>query len=86
MDRGRVIDWLRERALPADTTTATTLEALHADYDAWCAQNEMGASSERAFAEEFDRLRGIPEIAGNVKKRGNRYYGIKLAVVALPRS
>jgi hypothetical protein len=86
MDRGKVIDWLRERAVPADATTATMLEALQADYEAWCAAQEMEASSERVFAEELDRLRGIPEIAGNIKKRGNRYYGIKLSVVALPRS
>jgi hypothetical protein len=84
MDRGRVVDWLRERAVPADTTTATVLEALHADYEAWCAQQEMEASSEKAFADELDRLRAIPEIAGNIQKRDNRYYGIALAAARLP--
>jgi hypothetical protein len=83
--RGRVIDWLRERAVPADHTTATALDVLHADYEAWCMQMELLAGSMDAFAEEFDRIREIPELAGNIKKRGNRYYGIKLAGTTVAR-
>ena len=78
MDRGQVIDWLRERAVPADTTTATVLEALHADYEAWCTGKRCEAGSRRRLRKKFDRLREIPELAGNIKKRGNRYYGIEL--------
>ena len=60
------------------TTTATALEVLHTDYEVWCMQKELTAASMEAFAEEFDRVREVPELAGNIKKRGNRYYGIKL--------
>ena len=46
----------------------------------------LSAAPEEAFAEEFDRVREIPELAGNIEKRGNRYYGIALAdVPRLPR-
>jgi hypothetical protein len=83
-ERGRVIDWLRERAVPAERTTATTLEALHADYEAWCAEGDLSASSQEAFGVEFDRVREIPELAGGIEKRGNRYYGITL-VGTVPR-
>jgi hypothetical protein len=83
-ERGRVIDWLRERAVPAERTTATTLEALHADYEAWCADVGLSASSQEAFAEEFDRVREIPELAGGIDRRGDRYYGIKLSTT-VPR-
>ena len=43
-----------------------------------------------AFAEAFDLMREVPEVAGNIKKFGNRYYGIKLldtkvAKLPLPR-
>jgi hypothetical protein len=39
----------------------------------------LQANSIDAFAEEFDRLRDVPEIAGNIHRMGNRYHGIKLA-------
>jgi hypothetical protein len=35
-ERGTALDWLRERAIPVEDGTATTLEALHADYEVWC--------------------------------------------------
>jgi hypothetical protein len=76
---GRVIDWMRERAVPAEETTATTLEALHADYEVWCMSKELQAMDADAFADAFDRLRELPEIAGNVRKLGSRYHGIALA-------
>jgi|KBSSwiStaDraftv2_1062776.scaffolds.fasta_scaffold100575_5 hypothetical protein len=85
MEHGRVIDWLRERAVPGDDTTATALEVLHADYEAWCTEMELTTASMEAFADEFDRVREIPELAGNIRKRGNRYYGIKLADTTVPR-
>jgi hypothetical protein len=75
---GRVGEWMAKRALPADTTTPIALDVLHADYDAWCLGEGLQAISVDAFADELDRLREVPEIAGNIQKVGNRYYGIKL--------
>jgi hypothetical protein len=69
---------LPERTVPTEATTATTLDVLHDDYDAWCTGNGLQAISRDAFADEFDRLREIDELAGNIRKVGNRYYGIKL--------
>jgi len=79
MERGKVVDWLRERAVPSDHSTSTPLERLHADYEAWCSQLELSAASVEAFAADFDRVRAVPELAGNIRKRGDLYYGIKLA-------
>ena len=31
-----------------------------------------------AFGQEFDRVREVPELAGKIRKFGNRYYGIRL--------
>jgi hypothetical protein len=78
VESGRVIDWLRDRAIPANGTTATNLEVLHADYEVWCMQKELSAVSADAFRDEFDNVREIPELAGNIRKQGNRYYGIAL--------
>jgi hypothetical protein len=36
----------------------------------------LSTHSREAFAEEFDSVREIPDLAGNVRKHGNRYYGI----------
>jgi hypothetical protein len=41
VESGRVIDWLRDRAIPANGTTVTNLEVLHADYEVWCMQKEL---------------------------------------------
>jgi hypothetical protein len=75
---GRVTEWMAKRAVPADSMTATTLDVLHGDYDVWCRGEGLEAISVDAFADEFDRLREVPELAGNIDKVGNRYYGIKL--------
>jgi hypothetical protein len=82
---GRVVDWMPERTVPTEATTATTLDVLHDDYDAWCTGNGLQAISVDAFADEFDRLREIDELAGNIRKVGNRYYGIKLTDTKVTR-
>jgi hypothetical protein len=38
-----------------------------------------------AFADEFDRLREVPELAGNIQKVGNCYFGIKLRSNRVPK-
>jgi hypothetical protein len=78
VELGRAVDWMRERAIPADSTTTTNLGALHADYEAWCLRKNYAAISADAFGDEFDCVRGIPELAGNIRKQGDRYYGIAL--------
>jgi hypothetical protein len=78
-EAGRVVDWMRDRAIPTENTTATTLEVLHADYAVWCSGRKLKAMTVEEFAEAFDRMREIPEIAGNIKRVGNQYYGIRVA-------
>jgi hypothetical protein len=75
---GRVTEWMAKRAVPADSMIATTLDVLHGDYDVWCRGEGLEQMSVDAFADEFDRLREVPELAGNIQKVGDRYYGIKL--------
>jgi hypothetical protein len=77
-EAGRVVGWMRDRAIPTENTTATTLEVLYADYEVWCSGRALKAMTVEEFAEAFDRMREIPEVAGNIKKFGNRYHGIKL--------
>jgi hypothetical protein len=77
-EAGQVLDWMRDRAVPTENGTSTTLEVLHADYEVWCSGRELKAMTVEAFTEAFDLMREIPEVAGNIKKFGNRYYGIKL--------
>jgi hypothetical protein len=77
-EAGQVLDWMPDRTIPTEDGTSTTLEVLHADYEVWCCVRELKAVTVEEFAETFDRMREIPEVAGNITKRGNRYYGIKL--------
>jgi hypothetical protein len=67
-----------ERATPDEDGNAVTLEALHADYEVWCVGKGLQAMTVEAFAESLDRMREVPELAGNIKRVGNRYYGLKL--------
>jgi hypothetical protein len=44
---------LPERTVPTEATTATALDVLHDDYDAWCTGNGLQAISHDAFTDEF---------------------------------
>src|SRR5712671_6320074 len=35
-EAGRVLDWMRDRTIPTENGTPTTLEVLQADYEVWC--------------------------------------------------
>jgi len=75
---GHVVEWMAARAVPAADASAIAIEVLHADYELWCAENRLRGMSVRAFGDEFDRVRDMPELAGKIRKFGNRYYGIRL--------
>ena len=75
---GRVVTWMAERTEPTVTTSAIGLEDLHADYEVWCLGRNLAAASVEAFEEEFDRVRGVPELKGKIRKFSQRYYGIRL--------
>ena len=75
---GRVDEWMAARAVPAGDTTAIAVEALHADYALWCADNRLSALTLADFARAFDALRDLPELAGKIRKFCGRYYGIAL--------
>lgn len=76
---GTVVQWLTERTEPTSDPTAVSLDALHADYADWCAAIHTGADAITIFAAELDRVRKMPELAGTIRKFGNRYYGLRLA-------
>ena len=75
---GRVVEWIANRTEPALDDAGITLETLFADYEVWCFTTDERALSRDAFAEELDQLRAVPELAGKIRKTGNRYYGIRL--------
>jgi len=71
---GRVVDWLQERAIVSEDGSGTTLEALYDDYELWCERKGLTGTDMAEFADALDD----PELAGNLRKVGNRYYGIRL--------
>ena len=75
---GRVVKWMAERTEPTGDTAAISIETLHADYEVWCVSKNVKASACQHFRDEFDRVRSVPELAGKIRKFGNRYYGIRL--------
>jgi len=77
-DEGSVVAWMAERAAPSPDAAAVTIEELHDDYHVWCVGNALRRLSVSDFAQEFDRVRDMPELAGKIRKFGNRYYGMAL--------
>ena len=75
---GHIVSWIAERAVPVSGNAAIGIEELHADYALWCAERESRAASKALFEEEFDRVRGLPDLAGKIRKFGGRYYGVGL--------
>jgi len=82
---GRVVDWMRDRAIPAEANNEMSLNALHADYERWCVTKALQAMPQATFAQAFDKLREGLEITGTVKKSGDRYYGIALTDAKIAR-
>ena len=75
---GRVVKWMADRTEPTGDTSAITVDELFADYEVWCLGEGLRATALDAFASEFDRVREVPQLAGKIRKFGNRYYGIRL--------
>jgi hypothetical protein len=75
---GTVLSWLAERAAPTADQRAVSLENLHQDYVHWCGETRWRAASREAFEREFDDVRELPDLAGKIRKFGDRYYGIAL--------
>jgi hypothetical protein len=73
-----------ERARPDEDGHPITLDALHSDYEVWCESKRLQAMSMDAFAQAFESVRDVPELAGNIKRVGDEYYGIKLKIARLP--
>jgi hypothetical protein len=74
-----VLSWIAERATPTNETSAIGVVQLHADFAAWCGKRGDDAMSLARFEDEFDRVRALPDLAGKIRKFGDRYYGIGLA-------
>jgi len=75
---GSVVDFIAEGTTPAAETTAIGGEDLHRGYAQWCAERGGKPLEAGAFMLEFDRLRGLPELQGKIRKFGSRYFGIAL--------
>lgn len=74
-EMSEVLSWIAERALPTNDNRAVGVKELHGDYAGWSAKPPMTIDR---FAREFDRVRDLPELAGKIRKFGERYYGIAL--------
>lgn len=74
-DLGAVLSWIAARATPTNDNRALGIEELHDDYVAWSPRETMPTDR---FQRAFDRARVVPELAGKIRKFGDRYYGIAL--------
>lgn len=77
-DLGRVVKWMADRTEPTGDTAAITINELHTDYEVWCFGQGLRAAALDDFANEFDRVREVPQLTGKIRKFGTRYYGIGL--------
>ena len=75
---GRVVKWMADRTEPTGDTSAITINELHTDYEVWCFGQGLRATALDDFANEFDRVREVPQLTGKIRKFGTRYYGIRL--------
>ena len=81
---GSVIDYLAERIEPAANTETLSESALYADYQAWCRTSDRIAMPTLAFVAELDHLRRENGL-GKIRKRKDRYCGIRLVPPNKPR-
>lgn len=77
-ESGRVVQFMADRTEPTADPAAITIDELHADYEVWCLTSGVQPLSRQAFADEFDRVREVPQLEGKIRKFGSRYYGIRL--------
>jgi hypothetical protein len=75
-DVGAVLSWIAERATPTHDSHAVSIDDLYDDYVAW---SSLPATGIEQFQRIFDRAREVPELAGKIRKFGDRYYGIALS-------
>lgn len=75
---GSVVAWMAERTAPSDLAGAIDLATLHTDYTIWCRATGAQSSPRPAFEREFDSVRALPDIAGKIRKFGDRYFGISI--------
>ena len=76
----RIVDYLAERIEPAANTDTLSQSALYADYTAWCCATGRAAVTAAAFLAEVDRLRVENDLGDVIRKRRDRYCGIRLVV------
>ena len=79
---GLVIDYLADRIEPAANTETVSESALYVDYATWCCASGSAAVSAAEFVAEVDHLRVENDLGDVIRKRRDRYCGIKLAVSA----
>jgi hypothetical protein len=75
---GAVAEWMAARTAPAGSAAAVSAEALYRDYQMWCSDQALAPLPAEPFGSEFERLRSLPELAGKIRRFGDRYYGMRL--------
>ena len=84
-ETGRVVQFMADRTEPTADPAAITIDELHADYEVWCLTSGLQPVSRQRFADEFDRVREVPQLEGKIRKFGSRYYGIRLVDRKIPK-
>ena len=76
----RIVDYLAERIEPAANTDTLSQSALYADYAGMVLRLRRAAVTVAAFVAEVDRLRVENDLGEVIRKRKDRYCGIRLVV------
>ena len=77
---------MSEQTEPASESVAIGGHQLHEAYVRWSGDKGQTAFRVEDFITEFDRLRDLPELRGEIRKFGSRYFGISLAMPQRTRS
>jgi len=75
-----VIGYLAERVEPAAENSCLPAGDLHTDYHLWCLRHDRAPLPLRDFISALDRVRAEKELK-QIRKRKDRYYGIRLSTV-----
>jgi len=72
---GSVVDFVAGETVPASEAAAIGGAELHSEYVRWCGQKVRAPLGPEAFVAEFDRLRELPALNGNVRLYFRRAVG-----------
>jgi hypothetical protein len=78
-----VVEYMAERLAPAGENHGIGADEIFGDYIGWCKGKRYASLGLDDFLAEFDRKRREHDLEGQIRKFGNRYFGIRLSPLLL---